>query len=438
MKIFIGIISSFFILSTSYAQTPKEIATRFARENTVALFQQYQSLHAHPELSTQETQTAGLLKKEMRLLGYEIVDSLGFESFAAVLKNGNGPTILYRTDMDGLPIFEKTSLPYGSKDSGVKEGAKVPAMHACGHDIHMSTWLGLAKMLSSNKGKWKGTIVFLAQSAEETGQGAKKAISTKNFQQLPHPDFQLAIHDHAELQVGQFGFCNDFSMAAVDMMDITIYGKGGHGAVPQNSIDPIVISAQFINEIQTIVSRNLSPNDPAVITVGAIHGGTVGNIIPDQVVLRLTIRSYSKEARQTIFDRLKQIGDHLSQAAGLSTDKLPKYDLLDMSIPSVYNNPSLGIKIREIMVKNFGDSSAVSMKPIMIGEDFGVYGQQLSAIPSYILWTGTVNKERKMKAVTNNIALPSLHTAYFAPDAEETISANVAAVGTCLLEMMRE
>lgn len=423
--------------AVSFSQVPKEFAAKFAKENAAGLIQQYQYLHTHPELSTHEQHTAAILKKEMRLMGYNIVDSLGFESFAAVMSNGKGRTILYRTDMDGLPVFEKTALPYASKDSGLKDGVTVPAMHACGHDIHMSTWLGLARLLSSHKNNWKGTIIFLAQSAEETGQGAKKAVATSAFQQLPQPDFQLAIHDHAELQTGQVGFCNDFSMAAVDMMDITIYGKGGHGASPQNAIDPIVIAAQFINEIQTIVSRNLSPNDPAVITVGAIHGGTVGNIIPDQVVLKLTIRSYAKETRQIIFNRIKQIGDHLAQAAGLPSDKLPTYYLLDMSIPAVYNNPVLGEMLKTIVKNNFGEAAIAPMKPIMIGEDFGVYGQQSSKIPSYILWMGTVSPERKSNSLANNISLPSLHTAYFAPDAELAIPSNVAIIGTCLLEMMR-
>lgn len=437
MKIIIGIISSFFILGTSYAQKPKDIATRFASENTASLFQQYQYLHAHPEVSTQEKNTAALLKKEMLSLGCKVVDSMGYHNFAAIMENGKGPVILYRTDMDGLPILEKTALPYASKDSSMKDGLPVPSMHACGHDIHMSTWLGLARLMNSNKNRWKGTLIFLAQSAEETGQGARKAVSTAAFKNLPHPDLQLAIHDHAELQTGQIGFCNGYSMAAVDMMDITIYGKGGHGAAPQNCIDPIVLSAQYINAIQTIVSRNLSSNDPAIVTVGAIHGGSVGNVIPDQVLLRLTIRSYSAEARATILTRLKQIGDQLALSAGLPSDKLPQYQLLDMSIPSVYNNPELGDRIKSIVVKEFGAAAAAPMKPIMIGEDFGVYGQLTDKIPSYILWTGTVSEERKNSAINNGQALPQLHTAGFAPDAAATLEANVSILGTCLLEMMR-
>ena len=437
MKNIISIISSFFILGTSYAQKPKDIATRFASENTASLFQQYQYLHAHPEVSTQEKNTSALLKSEMRALGCKIIENMGYYNFAAIMENGNGPVLLYRTDMDGLPILEKTNLPYASKDSSIKDGNLVPSMHACGHDIHMSTWLGLARLMSNNKKQWKGTLIFLAQSAEETGQGARKAVATDAFKQLPTPSAQLAIHDHAELQTGQIGFCNGYSMAAVDMMDITIFGKGGHGAAPQNCIDPIVIAAQYINTIQTIVSRNLSSNDPAIVTVGAIHGGTVGNIIPDQVQLRLTIRSYSAEARTTILNRLKQIGDQLALSAGMSNDKLPQYQLLDMSIPSVYNNPDLGDRIKNIISTNFGEVATAPMKPIMLGEDFGVYGQLTSKIPSYILWTGTLNAARKNEASKNGTAIPQLHTAGFAPDAAATLEANVSILGTCLLEMMK-
>lgn len=438
MKHTAGLLTVILLLTTAtIAQTPKETAVKFARENSAALYQQYQFLHAHPENSTQEQHTSALLKKEMLQLGFRLIDSMGYYNFAAVMENGKGPTILYRTDMDGLPILEKTTLPFASKDSSLKDGVLMPSMHACGHDIHMSTWLGLAKLMSSHKKLWRGTLIFLAQSAEETGQGARKAIATKAFQQLPHPDFQLAIHDHAELKTGQIGFCNGYSMAAVDMMDITIFGKGGHGAAPQNCIDPIVLSAQYINAIQTIVSRNLSSNDPAIVTVGAIHGGTVGNVIPDQVKLRLTIRSYAAATRTTIMNRLKQIGDQLALAAGLPEDKLPQYNLLDMSIPPVYNNPELGDKIKSLVLRNFGNEATAAMAPIMLGEDFGVYGERGFKAPSYILWTGTVSEERKNKAITSGEALPQLHTAGFAPDAAATLESNVSILGTCLLEMMK-
>lgn len=398
----------------------------------------YQHLHKTPELSTQEVNTSAYLKKTLSEAGYTIMDSLGFYSFAAVLKNGNGPVILYRTDMDGLPVKEQTGLPFASEASYLKEGQSVSAMHACGHDIHMSSWLGTATLLSKIRKQWSGTLIFLAQSAEETGQGARKMIASPAFARLPKPDIQLAFHDNADLPAGQIGFCDGYSMAAVDMMNITMYGKGGHGAAPQQAIDPVLLAAQYITAIQSIVSRNLSSNDPAVITVGAIHGGTVGNIIPDQVQLKLTIRSFSAAARQTILDRLKTIGDNMAAAAGLPKEKWPQYELLDMSIKSVYNDPQLGDRLRNILIKERGESSFTTVKPIMIGEDFGEYGQLPVKIPSYLMWVGTVAPEQKALADKGLAELFSLHSARFAPDYAATIPVAVKTMSVCILHLMSQ
>ncbi|ULQ55671.1 amidohydrolase [Flavihumibacter rivuli] len=396
----------------------------------------YKHLHANPELSTMEEKTAAYLKKELLSMGYEITDSMGYHSFAAVLRNGKGPVVLYRTDMDGLPLKELTNLDYASKVQ-VKRGEEtVSAMHACGHDIHMSSWLGTARAMAEMKSLWTGTLILLAQSAEETGQGAKKVVASPAFRSLPKPDIQLAFHDHAELLTGQAGFCDGFAMAATDMLNITFYGKGGHGAVPQQAIDPVLLAAQFVTAIQSIVSRNLSPNDPAVITVGAINGGTVGNIIPDQVTLKLTIRSYSKESRELIFNRLKTIGNNLAAAAGLEKDRMPVFDLLDMSIPSVYNDPILGERLRNNLVAKLGEQSVTKVQPIMIGEDFGIYGQQESRIPSYLVWIGTVSPERKELARQGKTELPSLHSPRFAPDYQSAIPGAVRVMTNSLMDLM--
>lgn len=388
----------------------------------------YQYLHANPELSRLEANTAAFLKKEMKSMGWEIIDSLGFHSFAAVLRNGKGPAILYRTDMDALPLKELTELPFASKSS---------VMHACGHDVHMTSWLGTARFLTQHRKNWSGTLVFLAQSAEETGQGARMAVASDNFKKLPVPNAQIALHDHAELLAGQAGFCDGYSMAAVDMLNITVFGKGGHGAAPEKTIDPIVLASQYVLALQTIVSRSLPSTDKAVITVGAIQGGTVGNIIPEKVDLRLTIRSFSKESRQLIFDRIKSMGNHLALAAGLDSSRLPVYDLLDMSIPSVYNDPSLGARLRNNLVTQLGDTAVTSVDPVMIGEDFGVYGQQTHRIPSYILWLGTVAPERKKAANAGGLELPSLHSPRFAPDYQPTIAGAVKIMSLSLLNLLQ-
>lgn len=411
-----------------------------AQKNTTLLQQQtgkdsllysqwYQHLHANPELSTMEAATAAYLKKRVTQWGYSITDSLGYHSFAAVLKNGDGPVLYYRTDMDGLPLKEQTGLPFASTVTRMRGEESLPAMHACGHDIHMSVWLGIAKLMAEQRNTWKGTLVLLAQSAEETGQGAKRMITTNNFQQLPKPNKLLAVHDHASLPAGTVGFCNGYMMAAVDMMNITIYGKAGHGAVPDQAIDPVLLAAQYVTAIQSIVSRNLSPNDPAVITVGAIQGGSAGNIIPDKVLLRLTIRSYSEASRAIIFQRLKTIGDNLATAAGLPNDKLPLYDLLDMSIPSVYNTPALGDELRNILTKRKAASAIQNVQPVMIGEDFGVYGRYFKDTPAYLLWLGTAAQN------SNASALPSLHSPFFAPAYKETIPGGVQLIAACLIDL---
>jgi hippurate hydrolase len=428
-----------FLITNTYSQKPyvanlKQVE-KIVQESASFLNDGYKRLHEFPELSTKEINTAAFLKTTISSFGYSIVDSLGYQSFAAVLKNGKGPVIMYRTDMDGLPVKEETTLPFASKATGIKDNETFPVMQACGHDIHMSSWLGLAKVMSQMKSDWKGTIIFLAQSAEETAQGAKGIVKSDNYKLLPKANYQLAIHDHAELQVGEVGFCDEYEMAAVDMMNITIYGKGGHGAAPQRCIDPVLLSAHYITEIQSIISRNLPPIESGVITVGAINGGTIGNVIPNQVVLKLTIRTFSQESRNIIMKRLKEIGDNLAKAAGLPETLLPKYDLLDMSIPSVYNNPELGKKLKDCFNKYIGIGSVVKIKPMMIGEDFSVYGQQTDSIPSYILWMGTLSAERKSKSIQANTEIPALHTSKFAPDYEQCIPRNVIMMSAAMLEL---
>jgi hippurate hydrolase len=393
----------------------------------------YTTLHQNPELSTQEAATAAYLKSKVSAMGYTIIDSLGYHSFAAVLRNGNGPTLLYRTDMDGLPVKEATGWTIASNKTVLKDNTPTPVMHACGHDIHMSTWLNVAQIMQAQKKQWKGTLVLIAQSAEEIGKGAKGIFASPAWKKIPQPDKQLAFHTNASLEVGQLGLCDGYAMAAVDMMNITIMGKGGHGAEPHKTIDPILLAAQYITEIQSIVSRNLPPNDPAVITVGAIHGGTVGNVIPNDVTLKLTIRTYSPESRALVLKRLKTIGDQLALAAGLEDSSLPTYDLLDMSIPPVYNDITLGLALKKCWPEAF---TLVPIAPTMIGEDFGLYSQQ-NTIPSYLIWMGVLSKTQKEAYLTDRSGIPSLHSARFAPDYKAAIPKATEAMVTGLLYLFK-
>ena len=420
-----GLIILFILgVSTTNAQTQKGY-----KIDTTQLYSTYCFLHQNPELSGIEIETSSLLKRELLELGFTIVDSLGLNSFAGILKNGKGPTILYRTDMDALPILETTGVGFASTKIENSSGKQLPIMHACGHDFHMTTWLGVAKTLVTNKKKWKGTIILLAQSSEETGQGAKGIVKASNYAKLPSPNYQIAIHDTPDLMTGTFGFCDEYSMAAVDMFNITIHGRGGHGAEPFKTIDPILISANFIQEIQSIVSRNLAFNNPAVITVGAINGGTVGNIIPNSVELKLTIRTFSPENRNYILKRLEEIGNNLALAAGLNANELPTYELLDMSIPPVYNNPLLGERLQKSIINSSNSNTAVKVLPKMIGEDFGIYSNS-NTIPSYLIWTGV-----KSPINTSENTSGLLHSSTFLPDYKCALPLTIEAVSNCLIDL---
>lgn len=393
--------------------------------------ERYKFLHSHPELSGKEIKTAQFLKSTISEMGYSIIDSLGFQSFAAVLENGRGPVVMYRTDMDALPLTEQTGAPYAPM-AGDMSTEPVVGMHACGHDLHMTTWLEVAEYIIKNKKTWKGTIIFLAQSSEETGQGARAVLASINFKKIPVIDCQIAFHNTPELTSGTVGFCDQYAFASVDMMNITIKGKGGHGAEPYRAVDPVLLSAYFITETQSIVSRNLPPNDPAVITVGAINGGTVGNIIPSEVTLKLTIRSYSKESRKIIFQRLKEIGNGLAASAGLDSNYYPNYDLLDMSIPPVFNNPEIGKILQDVMLANHIQTA--TMSPKMIGEDFGVYGQGLNN-KSYILWIGTRTDDLNKCPEPHLCVYPKLHTSSYLPDYISTIPIASKAMSKALLSL---
>lgn len=400
-KALIGAFLFFIFFNEGYSQSISSISE-----------ERYIYLHSHPELSGKETNTAQYLKSTISQMGYTVVDSLGFHSFAGILKNGKGPVVMYRTDMDALPLTEQTGASF-APGADVRSTEPIVGMHACGHDVHMTTWLEVAEYMMQHKKLWKGTLILLAQSSEETGQGARAVLSSENLNKLPNTDYQIAFHNTPELTSGTVGFCDQYAFAAVDMLNITIKGKGGHGAEPYRAVDPVLLSAYFITELQSIVSRNLPPNDPAVITVGAINGGTVGNIIPSEVALKLTIRSYSEASRKVIFQRLEEIGNGIAASAGLDSTEYPHFDLLDMSIPSVFNNPEMGKLLYNTMLAN--EIPTATMSPKMIGEDFGVYGQVQNQ-SSYMLWIGTRAEDMENCPEPESCAVPKLHTATYLPD----------------------
>src|SRR5713101_8274027 len=358
------------------------------------LLELYKDLHAHPELSFQEERTSARVAEELRRAGYEVTTGVGKHGVVGVLRNGPGATVLARTDMDALPVKEQTGLPYASTVTAKDpQGNDVPVMHACGHDMNMTCVLGAASVLAQMKDQWHGTLVVIGQPAEERGGGARAMLADGLFSRFPRPDFCLALHDDAELPGGTVGYTPGFTYANVDMVDVTIHGIGGHGAYPHKTKDPIVLAAQIVLGLQTIVSREVQPGEPAVVTVGSIHGGTKHNIIPDEVRLQLTVRSYTDEVRQQTIEAIKRIVRGQALAAGVPEDRLPEVRLEDEFTPATYNNPELSERVAGVFKRWFGDANVIKKNPAMGGEDFGEYGRTEDKIPIFMFVVGGVKPE---------------------------------------------
>jgi amidohydrolase len=427
-----------FLANFLYGQSPliKEIENNINSQyqNLEAL---YKHLHQNPELSLQEEKTSKRMAQELRSLGFEVTEGIGGYGLAGVFKNGRGPVVLIRTDMDALPLEEKTLLSYASTAKGINAaGNEVGVMHACGHDMHMTVFVGTARNLVNLKNKWNGTLVMVAQPAEENGFGAANMFKDGLYDKIPTPDYALALHNNASLATGTLGYRSGAFMASVDMMDITVYGEGGHGAAPHTTIDPVVLSAQMIMAFQTIVSRTLNPIEPAVVTVGSIHGGTVHNIIPDQVKLQLTLRSYSAEVRNQTVQAIHRISKSLATAAGLPEAKLPLITIRDPQTPATINDPALSSRIVNVFRKNFGEQNVIETPPNMVGEDFSRFGMQEKKVPIFMFWLGTIEPEKVTKAKDTGEQLPSLHSPYFAPVPEPTIKTGVKAMTLAALDLL--
>ena len=397
----------------------------------------YKYLHTHPELSFFEVETAKRMAAELRQLGFEVTERVGGNGVVGVLKNGEGPTILVRTDMDALPVVEETGKPYASKVTTVDEqGNTVGVMHACGHDVHMTVWTGAARRLAAMKDQWNGTLVFIGQPAEERSGGANAMLADGLYERFPRPDYALALHASASLPAGKVGVCPAYSLANVDMMDITVYGEGGHGAYPHTTKDPIVLASRIVLALQTIVSREISPLEPAVVTVGSIHGGTKGNIIPNEVKLELTMRSYSDEVRRAIIEKIERICRGEALAAGLPEDKYPKLLLREEYTPSVYNDPALTARLRQAFAHALGEERVETVPPVMAGEDFARYGRTEPGLPICIFWLGAVDPELYEASLRGEASLPSLHNSKFAPFPEPTIKTGVTAMTAAVLDLL--
>ena len=398
----------------------------------------YIDLHKTPELSSREINTSRKMEKELKNAGFEVTNGVGKYGVVGIIKNGPGKTVMVRADMDALPIIEKTGLSYKSKVSTKdSSGNDVGVMHACGHDIHMTVFTGTARVLAKLKDKWSGTLMMVAQPAEETGIGAKAMLEDGLFTRFPRPDYALALHD-GPIPAGMVASKPGYILANVDSVDIEVKGIGGHGAAPETTKDPIVIASQIVLALQTIVSREVPPNKKAVVTVGSIHGGTKHNIIPDRVHLKLTVRSYEKEIRKSILDSIKRIAKGIGIAAGLKEKNLPVVTIMNESISATYNDPELTKRVMKSFRKVLGENNVLITEAVTAGEDFSEYGRVEPKIPTFIYWLGAVNLEKFMEAQRSGEKLPGLHSPFWAPDYEPTIKTGVLTMSAAVLELLKK
>lgn len=422
------------LLFTSSAALPgPEPLKQLIDKDLPFLLEFYKKLHQNPELSLQEEETARTLAAELRKLGFEVTEKFGGHGIVGLLRNGEGPTLLYRTDMDALPMLEKTGLEYASRKTVPYNGQEIGAMHSCGHDMHMTTWLGTARALVEMKEQWSGTLLLIGQPAEEIGVGARRMLEDGLYEKFGTPDYGLALHCSPTIPAGQVGFGKGYTMANAEMIDIIVKGVGAHGASPHQSIDPVVLASMMVMDLQTIVSRNVKPTETAVVTVGAIKGGTKHNIIPDEVTLQLTVRTFKEEVRQLVHRRIREIARGTAIAAGLPEDKMPEVIIPETFTPANYNEPELTERLMASAGKAIGPEQVVPAEPLMVGEDFALYGRTEHEVPTVLFWLGTVPGKRMASG-----DLPGLHSPFYYPEPETSLRTGIQVMTQSLLDLFGE
>ncbi len=405
------------------------------RQDMPDLLALYRDLHANPELSMQETRSAGLMADAVRALGFTVTTGVGVTGVVAVLENGPGPVLMIRADMDGLPVEEQTGLPYASRARGTtREGLDTALMHACGHDTHMAAWVGTARRLAAMRDQWSGTLVMIAQPGEETSQGALAMLEDGLFTRFPRPSHAIAFHDSATLPAGVIGYSDGPALANVDSVDMVVRGLGGHGAAPHTTRDPVVLAARIVTSLQTLVSRELDPLDSAVITVGSFQAGTKHNIISDEARLLITVRSYTPEIRRMLLDGIARIARGEAIAAGVPDDRMPIVTVREAeATPATVNTDDFTTSVTARFREHFGNERVRPIRPVMAGEDFGRYRLANPGMESLIFWVGGVTQANWDAANGDMSQLPSLHSPFWAPEPEPTISTAVEAMTVAAL-----
>ena len=409
------------------AQTPDS----WVKENLSDLVHLYQQFHQTPELSFFEEATANRMARQLKAVGFEVTTEVGGYGVVGLLRNGLGPTLMLRADLDALPVKEETGLVYASKvQVPQSDGSKVHVMHACGHDIHMTNLIGVSRYLATHQDQWRGTLMVIGQPAEERGAGASAMISDGLFKRFPEPDFALALHVDSTLSTGHIAYRGGYALANVDSVDITVFGRGGHGAAPHTTIDPVLQAAQLVVNLQSIVGREVKPIEPAVVTVGSIHGGTKHNIIGDECHLQLTVRSYTDEVREQVLAAIKRRAKGIALAAGAPEPKIE----VSEGTPALENDRDLVARLDPVFRAALGDEFVHEAEPVMGGEDFSQYGR--AGVPILMYRLGAVNG-RRLQRLEELGQVPSLHSPRFYPDADEALSTGVITMSRAALELLK-
>ncbi|MEN8229547.1 MAG: amidohydrolase [Bacteroidota bacterium] len=425
--LFIGVSG---LISVSAYSQPDQLIQKEITENISQHESLYQHLHQNPELSFEEYKTADRLSAELENLGFNITRNVGGNGFVGIFNNGAGPVIMLRTDMDALPLEEKTGLPFASKVPGV--------MHACGHDMHMTVWLGTAKVLTAMKEYWSGTLMMVAQQAEEKSGGANAMIDDGLFKRFRVPDYALAYHVSSELEAGTIGYRAGPFCAGVNSVDIRVKGVGGHGARPHIAVDPVVLASRMVLAYQTIVSREINPTQPSVVTVGSIHGGTVHNIIPDEVNMQLTVRFFNDDVYTQIIGALERISVGIAQSAGLPESLYPEIESMDHPTPPLINDARLVEAAVHSLASLLGEEKLVEVEPVTVGEDFARYGRTEEKVPIAMFWLGTVNPAKFTAHRDKGSPLAHLHSPEFSPDFIPSYKTGVLGMSKVILDLFKQ
>lgn len=424
----------FSAVSTVQAQT--DAVKEIIDSNYDYLTNLYKHFHSHPELSQQEKYTSARLAKELQQIGFSVTEHIGGHGVVGVFENGEGPNILVRSDMDALPIKEQTGVDFASTKTFTNEdGEETPVMHACGHDMHMTVMVGTARALKEMKDQWQGTLIFIGQPAEELFTGARAMIADGLFERYPEPDYMLALHVGSSRAAGKVGMASGYAYANVDMGKIVVKGRGGHGAYPNLTVDPVVIASKLVLDLQTLISREIAATDLANISIGSIRGGTSANIIPDEVIMDVALNVHNEDTRQKLLNRIREMCAAAGKAAGLPEEDWPELRLnKDTRVSSVYNDPELVGDLRRTFNELLGEENVQETQPSMYGEDFGEYNHAKPDIPGVIFGLGSIDPEVMESRSPSEI--PSTHSSKYIPDLEPTLRTGILSMGSVVLDLL--